>query len=88
MSEPEPKLFESRSRSGNKKFRLHNTAFKGLSIDVDLAVICINRYRRSSLKDKARRFQLISPIPSSMRGPLNGVSIEMDLAESGNGINI
>ncbi len=25
MSEPEPKLFESRSRSGNKKFRLHNT---------------------------------------------------------------
>ncbi len=25
MSEPEPKLFESRSRSENKKFRLHNT---------------------------------------------------------------
>ncbi len=25
MSEPEPKLFESRSRSGIKKFRLHNT---------------------------------------------------------------
>jgi hypothetical protein len=24
MSEPEPKLFESRSRSGTKKFRLHN----------------------------------------------------------------
>ncbi len=24
--EPEPKLFESRSQSGNKKFRLHNTA--------------------------------------------------------------
>jgi hypothetical protein len=23
--EPEPKLFESRSRSGKKKFRLHNT---------------------------------------------------------------
>jgi hypothetical protein len=27
MSEPEPKLFESRSRSGNKKFRLHNTGY-------------------------------------------------------------
>jgi hypothetical protein len=26
MSEPEPKFYESRSRSGNKKFRLHNTA--------------------------------------------------------------
>jgi hypothetical protein len=25
---PEPKLFESRSRSGNKEFRLHNTDFK------------------------------------------------------------
>jgi hypothetical protein len=25
MLEPELKLFESRSRSGNKKFRLHNT---------------------------------------------------------------
>ncbi len=25
MSEPELKLFESQSQSGNKKFRLHNT---------------------------------------------------------------
>jgi hypothetical protein len=25
--EPEPKLFESQSRSGNKKFQLHNTGY-------------------------------------------------------------
>jgi hypothetical protein len=39
---PEPKLFESqsRSRSGNKKFRLHNTAFYDIGSENRVPVPC------------------------------------------------
>jgi hypothetical protein len=32
MPAPEPNLFESRSRSGNKKFRLHNTGHMNMML--------------------------------------------------------
>jgi hypothetical protein len=43
MSEPEPKLFESRSRSRseNKKFRLHNTGLSNQNMFFTLSLFLI-----------------------------------------------